>query len=133
MKTQMIENLGLSLKIIKSLFNCFLDEIDDSELYENMNALLNFINKCGRNYEKDAIRSVFSAALIKLSSKIQAKGLSEAYANQILNILTQSRNQGFEPELRDIQNVIYSYYTGEMKCEVDDMKLRKVYDILNFQ
>ena len=133
MKTQMIENLGLSLKIIKGLFNSFLDELDDSELYENMNALLNFINKCGRNYEKDAIKSVFSAALIKLSSKIQAKGLSEAYANQILNILTQSRNQGFEPELRDIQNVIYSYYTGEKKCEVDDMKLRKVYDILNFQ
>ena len=133
MKTQMIENLGLSLKIIKGLFNCFLDEVDDSELYENMNALLNFINKCGRNYEKDAIKTIFSSAVVKLSHKIQAKGLSDAYANQMINILSQSRNQGFEPELRDIQNVIYPYYTGETGCDVDEAKLRKVFDILNFQ
>lgn len=133
MKTQMIENLGLSLKILKGLFNCFFDELDDREFYENMSILLNFINKCGRNAEKDSIKEAFSTALEKLAGKIRDKGLGEINADQILNIMTQSREQGFEPELREIQNVVYEYYSGHRQCDVPQEKLRKVYDILNFQ
>lgn len=133
MKTQMIENLGLSLKILKSLFNCFFDELDDSQMYENMNVLLNFISKCGRNAEKDTIKAIFSDALMKLAGKIQRNGLTETAADQIINIMSQSRAQGFEPELREIQNVIYLYYTGQAKTNVDIAVQRRVYDILNFQ
>ena len=133
MKTQMIENLGLSIKILKGLFNCFFDELDDNELYENMNVLLNFISKCGRNAEKDTIRAIFSDALRKLSGKIDLNGLNGKAADQIVNIMSQSRQQGFEPELREIQNIIYRYYTGKRSCDVSPEKLRKVYDILNFQ
>lgn len=133
MKTQMIENLGLSLKILKSLFNCFFDELDDSQMYENMNVLLNFISKCGRNAEKDTIKAIFSDALMKLAGKIQQNGLTETAADQIINIMSQSRAQGFEPELREIQNVIYLYYTGQASTNVDTAVQRRVYDILNFQ
>lgn len=133
MKTQMIENLGLSMKILKGLFNCFLDELDDKEMYENMNAILNFINKCGRNAEKDAIKGIFSSALMLLSRKIDEKGLGETTADQVINIMTQSRSQDFEPELRDIQNSIYQYYIGERSSDIAPEKLRRVYDILNFQ
>lgn len=132
MKTQMIENLGLSLKILKGLFNVFFDELDDKQLYENMTILLDFINKCGRSAEKETIRSIFSTALQRLALKIHDKGLSATMAEQIINIMEQSRAQQIEPELREIQNEIYEFYIGRRRCDVPSDRLRRVFDTLNF-
>ncbi len=133
MKTQMMENLGLTMKILKGLFNRFMDELDNDELYENMTVLLDFINKCGRASEKEAVSSIFSSATASLAAKIQAKGLSEAYATQVINIVSLCRKQGFEPELRELQNVIYLYYSGARDAGLDAALSRRVYDVLNFE
>ena len=61
------------------------------------------------------------------------EGLSEAIANEIISFLELSREHGFEPETKTLQDEVYPYYAGRKKAELCKQLSRNLFDALNFE
>ena len=132
METMVMENLGLTLKIIKSLFTVYVDvtPIERKEILGNM---VDFVRKCGRDADIASISAILSKHSEYLASVVRKDGLTDKTADSIIELLTLSRAHGFEPDTKELQDAIYPYYDGEKKAGCDDVLLRSASVTLNFK
>lgn len=132
LETMVLENLGLTLKIIKSLFSSHSD-MDILRRHEILGNMIDFIRKCGRDSDIASINNILSSHCRRLASAIAENGLDETSADAITDILGLARSHGFEPVTKNLQNAVYPYYTGEKKASCTAAKLKAAVSALNFQ
>lgn len=132
METLVMENLGLTIKIIKSLFTVYVD-VSPAERKEILGNMIDFVRKCGRDSDIASINTILSAHSKYLASLVRSEGLSQKNADSIIELLTLARSHGFEPDTKDLQNMIYPYYCGSKKAECSDEILRNTSLTLNFE
>ncbi len=132
METLVMENLGLTLKIIKSLFTVYVDvtPIERKEILGNM---IDFIRKSGRDSDIASINTILTEHAGYLASLVSEDDLSERTADSIIELLTLARAHGFEPDTKELQDAVYPYYSGSREAKCDDELLRNVSLTLNFQ
>ena len=132
MDTQLLENLGLSLKLIKALFIKH-PVIDEDERRETIGNIIEFVNKYGRDLEIAALKKILSDYSMYLSFDVKEKGLNEEVANEIIDFLSLTRKCGFEPETKALQNNVYPYYKNKKIAQIDSELCSVVYGSLNFE
>ncbi len=132
METLLLENLGLTLKLIKCLFLGHLD-LNPTERLETIGSMIDFVRKFGRDSDLKAISLVLSDYLLILGTQINSSELDEIVATDIVTTLKLARSHGFEPETKKLQDSIYPYYTEERKTEVDSSILKEMFSVLNFK
>ena len=130
--TMVMENLGLTLKIIKSLFTVYV-EVSPQERKEILGNMIDFVRKCGRDTDIQSINGILAAHASYLSSEVRKEGLGRENAESIIELLSLSRSHGFEPDLGELQNAVYPYYCGEAEENADKDILSRCYESLNFQ
>lgn len=132
-ETETVENLGVALKIIKSmLVSSIKTPLDESDCIK-LDTLIEFIKKTGRKDESDMIQRIFSRYLQKMGKRVAKEGLDEEKASAILALLDLARRHGYEPETTELQNSVYPYYIGIMDADLDRNELRKISSALNFE
>ncbi len=132
LETMVMENLGLTLKIIKSLFTVYVD-VSPKERREILGNMIDFIRKCGRDTDISSINGILSDHAAYLAKEVEVKGLTKENADSIIELLSLARAHGFEPETSVLQNVVYPYYEGVKTSMADDKIAREAYSALNFQ
>lgn len=132
MDTQLLENLGLTLKLIKSLFIGYPGNATQ-ERKDTLGKLFDFIKKHGRENEQKSIKKILSDYALILAADVKEESLSEAIANEIISFLELSREHGFEPETKTLQDEVYPYYAGRKKAELCKQLSRNLFDALNFE
>ena len=132
METLVMENLGLTLKIIKALFTVYVD-VTPAERKEILGNMVDFVRKCGRDSDIESINTILSTHAGYLAKIVRKEGLNEKTADSIIELLTLARSHGFEPNTRELQNMVYPYYSGSKKAECSDQLLRETSLVLNFQ
>ncbi len=130
--TMVMENLGLTLKIIKSLFTVYVD-VTPQERKEILGNMIDFVRKCGRDTDIQSINSILATHAAYLSSEVKKEGLTAENAKSIIELLTLARSHGFEPDLAELQNAVYPYYEGKAKETAGEKAARDCYLSLNFQ
>ena len=132
MDTLVLENLGLILKLIKSLFLAHFD-LNRIERLEILGNMFDFVRKFGRDGDIKAVNNILSEYLLILSRIITKNGLDESLAIDAITAMRISRAHGFEPETKWLQNAIYCYYTKEKQCIVEKTLLCDMFSVLNFK
>lgn len=132
MDTQLLENLGLALKLVKSLFIGYPDN-SAVERRDTLGNMLDFIKKHGRENEQKAIKKILSDYALLLAERIKENGLEEALAKETISFLALSRVHGYEPETKTLQDVVYPYYATKEKTSVSAELKRSLFDSLNFE
>ena len=132
METLVMENLGLTLKIIKSLFTVYVT-IPPAEKKEILGNMIDFVKKSGRNTDIGSINTIFSQNAAYLASKIRENGFKMKEAEEIDETLSMAYSHGFRPEIGALQDAVYPYYSGAKASDVPDDLARKTYLALNFE
>ena len=132
MDSLLLENLGVTLRLIKSIFMEYQD-MKSLKVDLIIDNLFDFIKKYGREYEIQAIKTTLSNYSAILADVLREDGLEEKNAHEILQFLRISRKHGFEPETRMLQNNVYPYYIQKKKAEIDPSLLKEVFGALNFE
>ena len=132
METLVMENLGLTIKIIKSLFTVYVD-VTPAVRKEILGNMIDFVRKCGRDSDIASINTILSEHSKYLASLVKAEGMTQKNADSIIELLTLARSHGFEPDTKDLQNMIYPYYCGTKKAECSKDLLRNASLTLNFK
>lgn len=132
METMLLENLGLTLKLIKSLFigHKYLNQ---AERFEAIGNMIDFVRKFGRDSDMKSIDSILSGYLYSLIDEIKSTGMNEEIAKAIISTLNLARSHGFEPETKHMQDAIYDYYSNVRRTDVDCSLMRDLYSSLNFK
>lgn len=133
METELLENLGIAIKIVKSFFVMTRMGILNSDEMTKIGVILDFINKNGRKSERSVICQVLSAKARSIAKEIRDGSLDNTRARMIIALLSLARSHGFEPESTDLQDVVYRYYTGELELQIDPELGKKVFSELNFE
>ena len=133
MKTMILENLGLALKLFKSISTVKEDRLPWKERKNYFIVLLDFIRKYGRVHETNAVLMILNQATTVIAYKLRSEGLNDSSADLILEFFETVRCFGFEPESRNLQNEIYDYYSGRKHSDIDVEKLKRIYSALNFK
>ena len=132
-ETETVENLGVALKIIKSmLVSSMKSPLDESDSIK-LDTLVEFIRKNGRKDESDMIQKIFSRYSVSIAARIRKEGLDDEKASIVLAFLELARRHGYEPDTTDLQNSFYPYYTGKEDHLQDDNLFRKLVSALNFE
>ena len=132
LETNIMENLGLTLKIIKSLFTVYVT-IPSAEKKEILGNMIDFVKKCGRNTDIESINTIFSQNAGYLADTIRKNGFKEKEALEIDETLSMAYSHGFKPEIGSLQDAVYPYYSGEKETAVPEDLARKTYLALNFE
>ena len=132
LETNVMENLGLTLKIIKSLFTVYVD-VTPQERKEILGNMIDFVRKCGRDTDIQSINGILSDHAAYLASEVAKEGLTKVNAESIIELLTLARAHGFEPETAALQNAVYPYYSGASKVTIAESLARDAFLSLNFQ
>ena len=132
LETNIMENLGLTLKIIKSLFTVYVT-IPPAEKKEILGNMIDFVKKSGRNTDIGSINTIFSQNAAYLASKIRENGFKMKEAEEIDETLSMAYSHGFRPEIGALQDAVYPYYSGAKASDVPDDLARKTYLALNFE
>ncbi len=132
LETNIMENLGMTLKIIKSLFTVFVS-VPPQEKKEILGNMIDFVKKCGRSSDIEAISTILSGNAKYLAGCVAEKGLDEDIAVQITELLTLAYQHGFKPEIGNLQNAVYPYYSGDRKSSIDKELAQRTYLALNFE
>ncbi len=132
LETQVMENLGLTMKIIKSLYTVYVD-VTPMERREILGNMIDFIRKCGRDTDIAAVCAILSKHSEYLARMIHANGLDTKSAAAIIDFLTLARAHGLEPDTRLLQDTVYPYYSGTKEAECTAEELRSASSALNFQ
>lgn len=130
METQMIENLGMTIKIIKSIFT--ESDYTPNEKKEVLGNMIEFVRKCGRESEIAAVNTILSTHSSSIARKIMKSGLDGKLADDIIGLLALARTYSFEPETKELQNAVYPYYLGR-QADADPALVREVLSALNFK
>lgn len=129
--SRIIENLGVALRCLKSIL-LYTQSCDCSKLLEPIKSLVTFILEFGRSEEKSVVEDLINNFMIKISLQIKSEGLTKENASIAIWALKITRELTKEPEIRDLQDVVYPYKTGEKKCKIDQEELTELYSVLNF-
>ncbi len=132
LETMVLENLGLTMKIIKSLFTVYVD-VTPVERREILGNMIDFVRKCGRDSDVASVTAILSRHSEYLASVINENGLDTVAAASVIDFLTLARAHGLEPDTRLLQDTVYPYYTGKCMPECTEEELRSVSSALNFQ
>ena len=132
MKTQILENLGLSLKIFKSLNSFHSDELSWNEKKAYLTVLLDIIRKYGRANEIKIVLEYLNSDVTQLAFSIRNNGLDDNLADLIIDYFALIRSFGFEPDSKSLQNEVYQYVSGAKPLTIAKEKAREVYNVLNF-
>ena len=132
LETIVLENLGLTLKLIKSFFTVYANEIPE-ERHEIIGGMIAFIKKCGRESDIAALNSILSLHAEYLAGKVLQNGFTDEIAEYVIELMSESGANGLSPEIGDLQNAVYPYYKGEKEAGTDKEKAAKAYSALNFQ
>ncbi len=127
-----LEKLGLAVNTIENLALIYYNEFVWDEKEEIYDTVLSFIEKYGRDNEKNEMKRIFSVVMTNLAKDIRKNGFTADYANRLLNILALVRRHGFEPETQDIQNEIYEFKSGARSSDIPEELKFRVYQDLNF-
>ena len=130
--TLVMENLGLTLKIIKSLFTFYVD-VTPQERKEILGNMIDFVRKCGRDSDIQSINGILATHASYLSSEVKKEGLTAMNAESIIELLALARAHGFEPDLAELQNAVYPYCSGASEAEAESSIARDCYLSLNFK
>ncbi|MDY4798682.1 MAG: DUF3536 domain-containing protein [Bullifex sp.] len=133
MKTMILENLGLAMKIFKALSTIHPDSITWEEKKMYFTVLLDFIRKYGRVNETNAVLELLNRDVTKIAYDLRNNGLDDTLADLITEFFDVVRSFGFEPESKTLQNEVYEYYSGRKQSAVSEEKKKKIYDTLNFK
>lgn len=132
MGTLILENLGLTLKLIKSLFLNY-SELDTIERLSTLGNMIDFVRKYGRKSDLESVNKILSDYLNLLATNILKNGLDENVAEEIITTLKLSRAHNFEPETKRLQDVVYDFYSGKKQSSASDEKQREIFLALNFK
>ncbi len=132
METLVMENLGLTLKIIKALFTIYVD-VTPAERKEILGNMIDFVRKCGRDSDIASINTILTTHSRYLADIVRQEGLTEKTADSIIELLTLSRSHGFEPNTKELQNAVYPYYCKEKEAECSSEHMSETSAVLNFQ
>ncbi|MGN0907325.1 MAG: DUF3536 domain-containing protein [Bullifex sp.] len=133
MKTMILENLGIAMKMFKSLGTLTEDVLPWEDRKQYFNILLDFIRKYGRVHETNAVLAILNQNTTRIAYMVRKEGLDDSMADIILDFFQTVRSFGFEPESKNLQNEIYEYYSGRKHSGIDADKQKRVYDTLNFK
>ncbi|MBQ0070838.1 MAG: hypothetical protein KBS81_03130, partial [Spirochaetales bacterium] len=92
-----------------------------------------FIMEHGRDEERAVINHIADTVMETIRNLVLREGLNDETATVILKTLSSVRELGREPELKALQNVVYLYYTNQLKPNCSKKLLEEVYLYLNFQ
>ncbi|MBR1937453.1 MAG: DUF3536 domain-containing protein [Spirochaetales bacterium] len=127
-----LEKLGLAVNTIENLaihhYSAFLWD-EQEEIYDTV---LSFIEKFGRENEKNEVKRIFSVSLDRCAKEIRKTNFTNEDAHRILNILSLARRHGLEPDTENVQNAVYEFKSGERTSTINDELAFKVYQQLNF-
>ncbi|MCR5732846.1 MAG: DUF3536 domain-containing protein [Sphaerochaetaceae bacterium] len=127
-----LEKLGLAVNTIENLaihhYNSFVWD-EQEEIYDTV---LSFIEKFGRENEKNEVKRIFSISLDRCGKEIRKTNFTDEDAHRILNILSLARRHGFEPETENVQNAVFEFMIGERVSTISKELAFKVYQQLNF-
>ena len=130
--TLVLENLGLTLKLIKSYFASHSDA-SAAEKHETIGSMLGFVRKCGRDTDIKALNAMLSDYAMTLAAQVAEEGLTERVAENIIELMDESNSNALTPEIGDLQNIIYPYYKGDKKPEASKDSALRTYSVLNFK
>ena len=128
MDTRLVENLGEALRLARALVYS-QKKIDYVARLDNILELTYFILEYGRECEKRIVDSVISLCISKLSLLIVRDGLTEELMELTVKGIGALRGIGKEPDLRELQNAVYPYYTSKGEKNGEE---REVFSTLNF-
>ena len=128
-----LENLGMTMKIIKSLFTVYVDVTPDLRM-RILGNMFDLVQKCGREAEKKSLDEILSQHAAYLAKRIARKGLNPKECASILDLMNLSTSHGFTPETGELQNAVYPYYKGTKKAEtISPSLLKSTCAALNFK
>lgn len=132
MGTLLLENLGMALKILKSMFisHSYISSKDRREIIGSM---LDFVSKNGRSEDFNSIKRIAQSFFENLATKVKKEGLTENNAEETIQIIGILRNHSIEPEVSSLQDIIYEYKSGRLKSDAPVELLEATYQALNFQ
>lgn len=128
-----LENINKSFRLIKLLLMNFSKEDFDLKL-EYVSDLINFIKVFGRSKDIKTVRKIFTLKFDAIAENINNKEITEMHLVEIKKLKSLCDDLQIEPDLRNLQNVAYKYYTDQTnKTKLDGKELRVLFDCLNFQ
>jgi len=133
MKTKWVENFGLCIKILKSVLLLHIDELNWEDANGIISICLDFIARCGRAMDRSEVMASLNHYFKKLADDISKDGLTEANAFCVLEVLQISRKHEYQPEIKPLQNAVFSYWSGQRKASIGKEKLEELASVLNFR
>ena len=131
MDARLVENLGVAMRWIRSLLKS-KKNFQHEKTMDMIKDLMFFIQAYGRENEMVMLDDLVVQSMDTLSKIVSEDGLTEKTALSIISVLSTLREVGKEPDLRNLQNLVFEFYSGkkEKKCP-EDLAL-KVFSLLNF-
>ena len=131
MDARLVENLGVAMRWIRSLLKS-KKNFQQEKTMDMIKDLMFFIQAYGRENEMVMLDDLVVQSMDTLSKIVSEDGLTEKTALSIISVLSTLREVGKEPDLRNLQNLVFEFYSGkkEKKCP-EDLAL-KVFSLLNF-
>ena len=133
MKTQMLENLGIAVKLMRTIFIQMGGAIDWPEKDDCIHYLVWFILNQGSHEEYKALQAIINEHADTLAKEIREQGLNDSIADKIKEVVKICAEGGLHPDLTELQNAVYPYYTGKSICELEEDEATSLFTSLNFQ
>lgn len=131
-RTQIQENLGVSMKVLRSIFVFYRNDFDWPEKEDTITFILNFVKINGGTEMHRNILKLFSSHAEALAEETRTKGLTDNIADRILFLERISRQNGYESDITLLQNEVYPYYSKQKKLLISSEKAKQIYEQLNF-
>lgn len=127
------ENMHRAIQSLNCLLNWFVTENLKTRL-TYADKLLSIVQAYGTEHDVERCLAHFTKRTDDIAIKIKKTGLDNLLINETLSLLKLCDMHSITPDIRNLQNVVYPYYTGEKQCKnVDEKVIRKFYGFLNFQ
>lgn len=124
------ENIGTCLKTIKALLSFSFDMPLDERIRQ-IQQLTVFVRYNGNQSDIQNINKAYTDTLNRLSDSIEFGGLSEEKAIAVYRILQVARSEGFQPDITNLQNVIFDHL-WESETEISQYLMTQLEIDLNF-
>ncbi len=132
MNSAVVENLGLSIWLLKSIFSDSTT-MEKDQRKASIGSIIEFIKKYGRESDITLMQNIICAYLKELAGKIMKNGVKNEDLEEILFTLSLSRSHGLEPESKSLQDVMYMYYLEKTSKDISPDLLRETLRALNFE
>ena len=131
MDARLVENLGVAMRLIRALLKskCSLEYEKRMDLIKDLTF---FIQAYGRENEQLMLDDLVEQNVVALGAYVKENGLTEEAYTSLSKVIGTLREVGKEPDLRELQNEAYQYYTGKKKPQCSRECAEKIYTLLNF-